>query len=90
MSTPDTQPNTPATRPPRDLITVEEVAERLAVPHRKIYSLMEVGALPYVRIGRSRRILVADLEDFIAGLRALPAGDPGREIALTPSGREGA
>jgi excisionase family DNA binding protein len=35
---------------------IPEVARFLSISRSHVYALMEAGALPYVRIGRSRRI----------------------------------
>ncbi len=48
------------------LVTVPQAAERLALSRSKVYLMMDRGDLPYVVIGRSRRIAMADLADFIA------------------------
>ena len=51
------------------LLTPEQAAELLAVGRTTIYDLMRVGALPSVKIGRSRRIPAGELEGYVAGLR---------------------
>ena len=43
------------------LLTVREVAERLAVSTATVYSLCERGELPHVRISNAIRIAPADL-----------------------------
>jgi excisionase family DNA binding protein len=64
--------------PKRLLITVEEAARRLSIGRSHIYAQMQRGRLRSVTIGRSRRILERDLDDFIASLLegrdALPIG----------------
>ena len=50
------------------LCTPEEAANLLAVGRTRIYDLIRVGALESVRIGSSRRILVASLRDYLQSL----------------------
>ena len=40
---------------------VRAVAEFLAISRSKVYQLMEVGDLPYVKLGKSRRVRWADV-----------------------------
>ena len=54
----------------RRLLKIEEVAERLSLGRTKTYDLVISGELPSVRIGRSRRVPVDALEEFIQRLRA--------------------
>ena len=49
------------------LLTVPEVGRVLAISRSKVYELLESGSLASVYIGRSRRIRVSDVEDFVAG-----------------------
>ena len=51
--------------PARRLLTVEEAALVLALGTTKVYELMGIGALPFVLIGRSRRIPAVAIERFI-------------------------
>ena len=51
------------------LLTVRKTAELLQISVRTVWSLIERGKLPVVRIGRSTRLLPADLEAFIRGNR---------------------
>jgi len=46
------------------LITASDAADRLALSASAVYRLLKRGALPSVKIGKSRRIRVADLEAF--------------------------
>ena len=50
------------------LITIDEAARRLSIGRSHIYAQMQHGNLRSVRIGRSRRILEEDLDDFIEQL----------------------
>jgi excisionase family DNA binding protein len=40
---------------------VRAVAEFLAISRSKVYQLMETGDLPYVKLGKSRRVRWADV-----------------------------
>ena len=53
------------------LLTIEAAAARLAIGRTRVYELVASGRLPSVKLGRSRRVRVLDLEEFVAGL---PAG----------------
>ena len=46
----------------------EAAAAELGIGRSKVFELMASGALPSVRIGRSRRITRQALEDFVAAL----------------------
>jgi excisionase family DNA binding protein len=50
------------------LVTVDEAARRLSIGRSHVYEQMQRGRLRSVQIGRSRRILERDLEDFIERL----------------------
>lgn len=56
-------------RPDRLLLSVEEVADALAVGRTAVYSLLRRRELRSVTIGRCRRIAMADLDAFVAALR---------------------
>ena len=47
------------------LVTIPVAAQLLGVSRSKLYELLAQGELPTVRIGRSRRIAIADLEVFV-------------------------
>jgi excisionase family DNA binding protein len=47
------------------LVTVDEAARRLSIGRSHIYEQIQRGTLRSIRIGRSRRILTRDLEEFI-------------------------
>jgi excisionase family DNA binding protein len=57
-----------ATATVAQLLTIVEAARRLGISRSKVYELLAVGELPSVRIGRTRRIALAALEEFIVGL----------------------
>lgn len=50
---------------PTKLLTVQETAELLSLSKPMVYKLMERGELRYVKIGRSRRVEAAAVEDLI-------------------------
>ena len=58
------------------LLSVKEAADRLGVSRAYMYQLLRpVGPVPWVRLGRLRKILPAALEEYIASLgsEAVPA-----------------
>ena len=55
----------PAVPPHVRLVTIPVAAQLLGVSRSKLYELLAQGELPTVRIGRSRRIAIADLEVFV-------------------------
>ena len=61
------------------LVTVEEAAERLSLGRTHCYSLVMRGEIGSVKIGRSRRVPVAALREFVENLRALETRPPTSE-----------
>jgi excisionase family DNA binding protein len=53
------------------LVTLPAAARMLGVSRSKLYELVAAGELPTVRIGRSRRVAVSDLEVFVRRCRTL-------------------
>jgi excisionase family DNA binding protein len=49
----------------RLLINLNEVAEKLAVTRRTVENLISRGQLASVKVGRARRVALADLEDYV-------------------------
>lgn len=49
----------------RGLRTVNEVAEFLGVSRSKVYTLMDEGDLPYVKLGKTRRVVWDDVLKLI-------------------------
>ena len=47
------------------LLTITEASQVLAISRSKFYGLLNSGHLPSVHIGRSRRIRMTDLEEFV-------------------------
>lgn len=76
------------------LVTLDEVGRRLSMCRRTVQQLIYDGALPSVKVGRSRRVAVADLVGYVEALRkendreavrpAVVKG--GHQHALTPTG----
>jgi excisionase family DNA binding protein len=56
------------------LVTIEEAARRLSIGRSHLYEHLVRGTLRSVRIGRSRRIPLRDLEAFIDGLLEASSG----------------
>jgi excisionase family DNA binding protein len=52
--------------PVKLLLTVQEAAQALGIGRSVVYELLLAGDLSGVRIGRTRRIPVSELERFIA------------------------
>lgn len=52
------------------LVTPEEAARRLAISRSRLFHLMASGELESIKVGRSRRIPVKALEEFVDKLRA--------------------
>ncbi len=61
---------------PRLLLTPVEAAAAIGISRTRIFALMSSGAVESVRVGRSRRIPVSALEEFVARLRAETATGP--------------
>ena len=62
-----------STRPPgipADALTIPEVAGRLGVHERTVYNLIARRELRSIRIGRCRRVLLADLKAFMEAHRS--------------------
>ncbi|MET9853252.1 helix-turn-helix domain-containing protein [Streptomyces sp. NPDC006450] len=60
---------TTATQPvDRVLCTVDLAAELLSLGRSTIYELMASGLLPFVKLGRARRIRRSDIDAFAAQL----------------------
>lgn len=53
----------------RLLVRVGEAGEMLGIKRSKVYELLAAGEIESVTIGRSRRIPVDALRDYVAGLR---------------------
>lgn len=50
------------------LLTIPEVAAALGRSRSSVYSLLQHGELPSVRLGSSRRVREADLDAFVGSL----------------------
>jgi excisionase family DNA binding protein len=51
--------------PAKLLLAISEACLVLAISRSKLYGLLNSGHLPSVHIGRSRRIRMTDLEEFV-------------------------
>jgi excisionase family DNA binding protein len=56
------------------LVPVPDAAGRLGVSRATVYSLMGAGKIPYVKVGRSRRVSLRALREFIDKNTFAPAG----------------
>jgi excisionase family DNA binding protein len=52
--------------PPRKLIRIEELSALWSVPKSTLYNWVSQGRLPYVKLGRSLRFDVVEIEEFRA------------------------
>jgi excisionase family DNA binding protein len=75
MNNPVAAPGTtesPAERPAASrqlLLTPEQAAASLAIGRTTVYELLRNGALESVRIGSSRRVPIAALDEYVQRLR---------------------
>ena len=51
-----------------NLLTIKDVKARLQLGHTKVTELVISGKLPSLKIGKSRRVRLADLNTFIEEL----------------------
>jgi excisionase family DNA binding protein len=51
---------------PQQLLTVAQVAYRLHISKSHCYLLLQRGFIPNIRLGKSRRVLLQDLQDYIS------------------------
>ena len=47
------------------LLTIPEVAAELRIGRTLVYRLMEKGDLPFIKLGRTRRVRTSDLETLV-------------------------
>jgi len=57
------------------LLTPEEAAETLSIGRTRIYELMALGVLGSVQIGKSRRVPMASVHEFVERLRQVETVD---------------
>lgn len=55
---------------PTILLTAEETARELRIARRRVFELIRTGDLPSVKIGKSRRISRAAVEEYVRKLSA--------------------
>jgi len=48
----------------RQLITIDELSAAWSVPKATLYNWVNQGRLPYVKLGRSLRFDLVEIEDF--------------------------
>jgi excisionase family DNA binding protein len=56
------------TKPQRRLMTVQEIADELAISRWSVYRLIWDGHVQSVQLGRCRRIVRQSLDDYLADL----------------------
>lgn len=54
---------------PTLLLTVEEAAAELRIARRRVFEMIREGTLPSVKIGKSRRITRAAVEEYVRQLQ---------------------
>ncbi len=57
--------STPTFSPESRLVRVTEVARHLSLSRSKVYQMMDVGQLPYVKLGKSRRVRWSDVQKLV-------------------------
>jgi excisionase family DNA binding protein len=57
------------------LFTPEDAATKLRVGRTRMYSILKSGELQSVKLGRSRRITAAALQEFVGRLAQTGEGD---------------
>lgn len=63
---------------PRLLLTPLQAGAALGISRTRVFALLASGELESVQLGRSRRIPVAALEEFVGRLRQVPGDAPHR------------
>lgn len=63
------------------LLTIPEAAAQLSLGRSKFYSLLQSGAIPVVRIGRSVRISSKALEEWVARRQAEAAEEAQSDLS---------
>jgi excisionase family DNA binding protein len=65
-----------STQPPvKLLLTIPEAVKALGVSRSVLYQLLDAGEVVSIKIGRSRRVPVITLEDFVARRLAALQGE---------------
>ncbi|MFE2613352.1 helix-turn-helix domain-containing protein [Micromonospora chalcea] len=57
---------------PRELLTIEEAAQRLGIGRTTMYALIKAGQVRTVTIGRLRRVPAFCLDEYVQHLLAEP------------------
>ncbi len=55
---------------PQPLLTVMQVAHILHISRSNCYLLIQRGVLPSIKLGKSRRVQLQDLQDYISRNRS--------------------
>jgi excisionase family DNA binding protein len=61
----ETKSESMASLPEEQLLTVEEVSNRLRVSRSSVYGMIERGELPSIKLGKSRRIPHKAVVEFV-------------------------
>ena len=65
------------------LVTLRQAAQKLSISERTLYSLIQAGEIPTVKLTRAVRLRVADLEAWASRKAGpfVPGPVPGKKIA---------
>jgi excisionase family DNA binding protein len=55
------------------LVTIRTASKMLSLGESTVYAMVASGAIPYVPVGRAKRIAVSDIQDWIDQSRKLAA-----------------
>ena len=71
---------------PNELLTIREAAKRLRCSATNVYSLIDRGALPFVRVGNAKgyRIDPCDLDSFVQQRKQAKQGTPNNGVPPRP------
>jgi excisionase family DNA binding protein len=56
-----------------ELLRIEEVARRLAISRSRVYEMLDRGEIRALKLGKSRRVRVAEVDDFVERTAAAQA-----------------
>jgi excisionase family DNA binding protein len=63
------------------LVTMQEAAKCLRIGRTSMYALVMAGEVDSVQIGRSRRVPLGALDDYVERLRASQRAEAARRLA---------
>lgn len=69
-----TEPNRRPERAPNDLLSVDDLAARLAVSYRTVYRLAAAGALPVYNLPSGMRFKVSEVDAYLESCRGRRVG----------------